>query len=420
MTRKILFYFVFVLWGWIIFVFFNFNEAGSDIYHLSFYYGELLQSIIEKGKFESYNLVNTNGVYLTFKAHRLPLIPYFIVLISKIFHTKDTNFISLIKNLIWQIPFYYSLLLVWRFPGLKKNLKILSISFILVFPQVIKNSFTLGMEEGYIISVFTAFFAILLFESEHSKSKYWKLLALMMICYWLKNNFVYIIPFMLGVIYYLCRDIKILTVGIIGYIICNLMLLSFNKMNTGKFTLQYPWKYWNLYKGNNAETFKYYPEYSLDVFDQISPILEKNQVKNEWEFDDFYKKVYQDYVSEHKKEVLTMYLKKSLILLVDIRPTGRFEKEFDKYQIIGMVFMFIFRLIEFYGMFLFLKIFRNKAVGLRVKMMVLSCLILYALYLSAFILAWGIERHISPLFVPVILGFLYAYSHYKSDLDSII
>ena len=417
MLQKIGFYLLFIFWGSLIYIFFN-AEANSSIFNLSFHYGELLKSLIENGKFEGYYLVNSNGVYLSFSAHRLPLIPYFITGVSKLIQSTDNNSIALIKNIIWQIPLAYSFGLLWKYEKLDKRLKIVALAFIFICPQIIKNSFTLGMEEGYIISLVGCFFGILLFEDQNSKSKYWKLIGILFICFWLKNTFMYIIPFLLVMVYFLTKKNKIVVIGFIAYLFCIFALMSFNKTNSGEFTLRYPFKYWNLYKGNNKATFDYYPKYSLDALDYNSPILQKGDVSNQWEFDDFYKKKYNEFVSENLSTVIWMDTKKLFYVLFDFRNSGGFTEEISFYHTIAVGFMFIFRIIQMIAIFLLLKLLFSKKQKTQDRLITFSALLFFAMYLAPYILGWGTERHISPLVLPVIYGALYGFSKLKPDFKS--
>lgn len=405
----ILLYLFYVVFGWALFVLY-YNAQGESIFKMSFHYGELIESIIKTGKYQGYYFVNTNDVYLTFSAHRLPLIPYFIVGISYLTSSTSVIVVGFVKNLIWQLPFTLGMFHFFNYPQVDKKYKLIFGGLILFFPQVIINSFALGMEEGYIIPILVGFFGVLFFKNrDEGFSKDLQLLGLLLISFWLKNTFMYILPVIIGVLFLFRRSYKFLAVGLVSYAFSVVVLMSFNLKNSGEFTLRYPFKYWNLYKGNNPKTFDYYPTYTLDAFDYIDPELQLGEVKDQWEFDDYYKEKYDSFINNYPSEAVWGYVKKFAVLFFDIRPNGKFTDDWSMAQVIGVFFMILIRVIQWLSVALGLYLLFSKNTK-EVKLTIFLYLSFLAGYFLPYVLGWGTFRHISPLFAPVIFGFVYIFS----------
>lgn len=412
MLRVLFFYLLYVIFGTTIFIVYN-KAWEQTIFQLPFLYGELLESISKTGEYKGYYHVNTNGVYLTFSAHRLPLITYFLYYSSRIFHTENMVYIAFIKNLFWQLPtaigFYY----FYTFSAIRRSWKLAATAFLLFFPQLTMYSFTVGLEEGYIIPAVTGFMGILLFNKNETTTKYLQLTAFLILLFWLKNTFLYIVPFMLLMLWVLSKNHKVALLGVVAYGISIYLLMSFNLKNAGEFTVRYPYKYWNLYKGNNPKTFDFYPKYTLDAMDYLAPELFPGEVKNQWEFDDFYKKKYDDYLKEQPSAVFLGYIKKFFVVTLDVRPNGKFLQKFRIQDLIGVPFMVVIRLLLWSSIFSMLwQLFKSHSLHLKLKMV--TYLAFLGIYFAPYIIGWGTERHISPLFVPIVFGFLFMYESFFS------
>lgn len=412
MLRFLFYYLLYVIFGTTIFIVYN-KAWEQTIFQLPFHYGELLESIAKTGKYQGYYHVNTNDVYLTFSAHRLPLITYFLYYGSRIFQTENMVYIAIIKNLIWQLPtaigFYY----FYTLPTIHRSWKLAVTAFLMFFPQLMMYSFTASLEEGYIIPVVIGFVGIFLFNKKETTTKYLQLTAFLILMFWLKNTFLYVIPFMIVLLWAVSKNYRIALVGILGYGLSIYLLMSFNFKNTNEFTVRYPFKYWNLYKGNNPKTFDFYPTYTLDAMDYLVPELFPGDVKNEWEFDDFYEKKYKKYLKEQPQAVYMGYIKKFLVVGFDVRPNGKFLQEFRVQDLIGVPFMVVLRLLQWATIVVMLwQLFKPHSIHLKLKM--ISFLAFLALYFAPYVIGWGTERHISPLFVPIVFGFVFMYESFFS------
>lgn len=379
---------------------------NSSIFELTFGYGKLLKNIILNG---TYTSQEHPALTIEFTSHRLPSIPYFIVLLTKLLGVQTIGWVALVKNIftafLLSSAFYFATI----DKKIKNSYKILGLLFVLTFPQLAVQGLSLDIEEGYVIPVLALFWSLVVYSGK--QTKFIKILFVILIgaLFFVKNTFLYISPVLVLIQYLLFKNKKVALASLLVLFLSATFSAYFNYQQSGKFTYKYSLEGWNIYNGNCARTMDVYPEYSIDILDYENPLLPPpGTVHNEWELDAFFKEKAYEYVRNNPEETIRRLFVKAFTVLIDIRPNG-IHKEHKRWEsplkIVGAVYMLFFRIMMWLCIaWALIDIFGSSKQN---RLFAYGFLIFIGMFFAPYILAFGFERHIIPLVLPILFTFIY-------------
>ena len=395
---------LYILLGSVFVYFIYLKEWDSSIFKLSFNFGDVVENIIKYGKFEGKYM---DGMDIPFRAHRLPGIPYFIALLSILLGTQKVFYIALVKNLIMALLWIPILNEGINQRQLKPLFKIVLAVFVLSFPQIFLHSLQIDLEESYVIPILAYYWILVNQQKPFNKWQKGYFLILPSLLFFSKNTFLYIVP-ILSVIIILSdfKKLKLVLGSLVFLAISGYGLATFNLKNSGRFTLKYSLEWFNIYKGNNELTSKFYPKYSIDVLDYLDIYKIPESIKNEWEFNDFFKQKAQTYYKNNLDKIIEFLPTKILTIWLDVRPNsvipGTEQSYFTPLKLLGVFYMVVFRIMQWFCLvYLFLQLFgknRKHFAGLSLKY-----ISLIGLVFIPYTIAFGFERHLLPVIIPTVL-----------------
>ena len=414
----LLIFLIYGIAGTVFFSYFYLQNWNTSIYTINFEFGDLLENLVKKGEYRSAfkkELFHTE-LPITYASHRLPLVPYFLA--STIFLTgiETIGKIMLIKNLIFMALMAISFYFTTTEKQIKAVYKWLLLAFMLSFPQLAFYGLGIEFEESYGIPAFALLWGLVTFSGKPTRNFKILFVFATVLLFFVKNTSLYICPLIPILYYILYRDKKVVAITYALLLISVLGLSEMNYKNSGKFTPKYSFEGWNFYKGNCERTMDYYPLYNIDYIDLVNPvILPKETVKKEWDNDVFYKKLAFEYVSTHKFETFKRLFVKAFTVFVEIRPNAIWlnENRFDSpVKYVGAFFMLIFRLLEFATIFAAIFSIRKHRKNKRLLTFSVAYLLFVAAFCGPYVLAYGYERHILPIIIPVIYSAFYYFNEF--------
>ena len=406
-TKLIIFTLIYLLVGTILVYVFYLDEWNKSIFQLSFNFGDVVENIIKNNKFEGKYIYN---IPIYFRAHRLPVIPYFISYLSIILGTQKILYVALLKNLIFSILWIPVLHEGINKKNIKPIYKVILAGFILSFPQIFLHGLQIDLEESYVIPILAYYWILINNDRPFTNNQKFAFLILPSLLFFSKNTFLYIVPILSAII--LISDkkkIKIVLISLLLLLVSAFGLATFNLKNSGKFTAKYSLEWFNIYKGNNELTSKFYPRLSLDILDHIDFYRIPDSVKTEWQFNEFFKNKTMNYYENHFDSIIKFLPIKIMTIWIDVMPNGfapfNEHRYFTPTKIIGIIYMILFRAVQWFCLiFLLLKIFgsdREKYFSLS-----LNYISLIGLYYIPYTIAFGFERHLMPMVIPTVLTFI--------------
>jgi hypothetical protein len=403
--KKITFFtLLYILLGSVFVYFIYLKEWDASIFKLSFNFGDVIENIIKNGKFEGKYM---EGMEIPFRAHRLPAIPYFIAGLSVLLGTQKVFYIAIVKNIIFALLWVPVLNEGINKSNIKPLYKVLLAGFILSFPQIFLHSLQIDLEESYVIPILAYYWILVNQQKPFDKWQKMYFLILPSLLFFSKNTFLYIIPILSVII--VITDLKKLklVLGSLAFLALSAYgLATFNLKNSGKFTVKYSLEWFNIYKGNNELTSKFYPKYSIDVLDYLDIYKIPANVKNEWEFNEFFKQKAEKYYENNLEQIIAFLPVKILTIWLDVRPNsvipGTEEIYFTPLKVLGMVYMIIFRILQWFCLiYLFVQILgKNRKHYASLGLKYIS---LIGLIFIPYTIAFGFERHLLPVIIPTVL-----------------
>jgi hypothetical protein len=377
-----------------------YNAWGKDVTNLGFGYGVLISSIENTGL---YKVCNVHYENICFSAHRLPLITYFLIFMKYL--GADISITSFVKTII-----SYSIICISFIVILKKFkfniVSIIPIILIFAIPKWILSYVEIGMEEPYLIPFLALITAIFIVNDNEPSAKYLILLVFsLVICMWLKHSMLYF-PFIFSVIYgikykSLQRAFLLISVCLVS----SLGIAFFNYKVSDNFTLSSSWEGWNLYKGNNEHSLKYYPSYNLDNLDNLGLIKSDTILITEWDYNNYFKEKAYTYIKSHPMEFLKGMFIKMYVYFLDFGDSGRSLGEnaySNKLEVVNSLVLLLFRIYFMIVLItsIFLAFFK-KGVSRLVK---INIYFFWAMIISIGGFHWvgfAYQRHFMPMALPV-------------------
>ena len=292
----------------------NFNIIFKNI---SFSNGEIIHNLYYKNEYF------TEFRNITFYLQKTPAIPFLIYFISLI--SKKFFFIIIFKNLlIFSIYFFIS------YVSIKSTQKSFFLFFLVsLVPIIIPYNFGVSLnfvyEDSLIAILLPSIFILLI---TNYKKKYFYIGIFFFILYFVKTSMFFII--LIIPILILMLDKKSFSKFIpITFSCLAILIWGFYGLNkTGRFPVLNTGSSFNSYVMSfalNKDFHKYYPLKSTDLIPTYK--LSKN-IKNEWEFYDYYKEINREYLKKNFNRYMKDFFIKAKFIFFGINRDGVL---YDKY-----------------------------------------------------------------------------------------
>ena len=288
----------------------NFNIIFKNI---SFSNGEIIHNLYYKNEYF------TEFQNITFYLQKTPAIPFLIYFISLI--SKNFFFIIIFKNLlIFSIYFFIS------YVSIKSTQKSFFLFFLVsLVPIIIPYNFGVSLnfvyEDSLIAILLPSIFILLI---TNYKKKYFYIGIFTFILYFVKTSMFFII--LIIPILILMLDKKSFSKFIpITFSCLAILIWGFYGLNkTGRFPVLNTSSSFNSYVMSfalNKDFHKYYPLKSTDLIPKYK--LSKN-IKNEWEFYDYYKEINREYLKKNFNRYMKDFFIKAKFIFFGINRDGVF------------------------------------------------------------------------------------------------
>jgi hypothetical protein len=388
----------------------RYTDRRTDIYKTQFGFGAVVESLVERHEYAAPSIFPGND--FTSRAHRMPLVPFFIAAIAAF--TRSMAAAYAIKAVVFgAIGFAAWALLA---PLVSGRRLALAVALLLLFPQFIGRAFDVHTEEGYLIDLLGLLTVLLLRIAVRRQAARWEIDALAGL-----NAAVFLtksgqLPYTLGVCaltWALTRDWRRATAVAAALVLAAGGWGLATWARTGRLTLGTSWDGWNFGKGNNARTLELYPRLHLDLLDHVP--YPDVRAANEWAYEDAQMDAALSFIRSHPGQTLRALTIKAFVALVDVRQNGVLsEKElrFQTIRAVGVGFMVLFRIASWA-----LALWSARAIVRRLKSgkadaayrLALVFLIPTALYLAPYLAGFVYERHVMPLVMTTALCALAAW-----------
>lgn len=342
-------------------------------------------------------------------ATRLPAIPYALGLFGRLL--DDPLAATLAKNALLLVPLGWVLARVW-IDGPRDPFVIVGIAFLLSFPQLVRHTLTLVPEEGWVIPLVAfAFHAFLMADRSMSSARIAVSAAAIAVLVLVKSTMLLAAPVLAAMLAVKCgrRRASLLAIGLVAAAILGLAALHF--VNSGRFTPTSSLSGYDFWKGNNIAALTHFPTRSLDAIGDLAPPW--TDELGEWEWHRRCLEAGLDFWRERPADAIELTRRK--LVQVFVRVTGEDSPSNfagrDFLKAAGVLWMTGFRLAMWSAIGLALwTLVRAARDGCPSREAVLDAagfLLLLAALSLPFVIAWGSERRLMPMVIPV---FLYLWS----------
>ncbi len=390
------------------------HRSGQSLGQLGFGYGVLIDAIRQTGEYRVAAGVHYPGV--AFSAHRLPLIPYFLLGLGDLLG-DNLGRIALAKCLLFNALLGIALLRVLQSVRAPAWAALLLLGFVLTMPRWGLNVFEVGLEEAYNIPALTLLFALLWFGDEAERPRpVWALsvgmvLALLL---FLKSSMVFwclALPVLVWLRHRNFRGAGIM----VGLVVLGLLgLAEFNREHAGRFTIGSSWEGWNLYKGNSEFTAELYPPYSLDILDYEGKIVADRPLTDEWDHSAYFTRRAVAFIKAHPGTFLELVARKAWIFYGEVRASGlaqRGESRYGKPMYLAQIpWMVGFRVMLWAAILLALRTVWRGPWRSDAALVALTYLAFLVLYSGFHLVGFAYERHIMPIVMPTAFYLLWRWS----------
>jgi len=378
-------------------------QAREDISlrNLTFGYGALIEAIETTGEYKVQD-VHYQGV--AFSAHRLPLIPGFLIAARSLVG-DDLRAVGRIKTAVFGSALLLALGLVLLRSNAPLWLSSILLSLVLFSPRWILQCFELSIEEGYNIPLLGLLFALLWFHSERPPTLARGLgigtcLALLLV---IKSSMLFLAIAIAPIAYIAWKKLKT-SLAIAVCVTASLLgLACFNAQVSGRFTVSSSWEGWNLYKGNNALTLQYYPTYHLDNLDDIGAVKADRPLLDEWDYDAYFKGKALTFIRENPMTFLKACVVKFQVFFLEFRETGMplgAKPRTGAPFVIQAAFLLLFRIALWAAIAIAAIRLWTAARSRSLCWVSASFLLFLALYSGFHIVGFAYERHVMPILLP--------------------
>jgi hypothetical protein len=397
------------------------HRSGQNLAKIGFGYGVLIDAIESHGQ---YRVCDVHYPGVCFSAHRLPLIPYFLIA-TKHLVGDDIGRIAALKCGLSAAMIAAAFLIVIRRSRVSRLMILLGICMVLGMPRWAMNFFEISVEEAYNIPALALLFSILWFvppPGDRLKQIFFgiSLGCVLGLLLFLKSSMLYwcfAVPILL---FLRNRDWRVAGIsgGLVAVTLIGLGL--FNAKVSGRFTVSSSWEGWNLYKGNSANSLKYYPHYNLDNLDYLGLVVADRKLVDEWDHNSYFKQRAIDFIRQNPATFAKLVAIKTWVFFFEWRETGYGLDEKPRENVLYSIqegMMLLFRGVLWWALILACwRLFKAFSTW-QLCWHSASFVIFLFLYSGFHVIGFTYERHVMPIVLPTVLFLFWAYgkSHSRSE-----
>jgi len=390
------------------------HRSGQSLGQLGFGYGVLIDALRETGAYRVDAGVHYPGV--AFSAHRLPLIPYFLLGLGGMLG-DDLGRVALAKCLMFNALLGLALLRVLQGVRAPAWAALLLLGFVLTMPRWGLNLFEVGLEEAYNIPTLTMLFALLWFGDEPERpGPAWALSVglLLALLLFMKSSMVYWCLAVPVLVWLRHRQLRLAGIMLALVILGLSGLAEFNRAHAGHFTTSSSWEGWNLYKGNSEFTAELYPPCSLDLLDYEGKVVADRPLRDEWDHSAYFTQRAVAFIKAHPGTFLELVGRKAWIFYGEVRASGlaqRGESRYGKPVYLAQIpWMMGFRVMLWAAILLALRTVWRGPWRSDAALVALTYLAFLVLYSGFHLVGFAYERHVMPIVMPTAFYLLWRWS----------
>ncbi len=344
-------------------------------------------------------------------AARLPFVPYFLVAIS--FVSNEQLLALLVKNLLVQLILAFVLYQWWRRESLQPCATAL-IVFVLVFPQVIRHGFSLIPEEGYLIALLAfVFHGILEAPRNQNLAAFTPYAVASGVLFLIKGSMLTLAPVVCLLFFYRTRRLDVLALFMLFVGAAMLLWGTTTLNNTGRFSLTTMYTGYEIWKGNNPRTLEFFPHHTLDALSAEAP--RRLEGESQWEWSRRCRNEAIDFIVSEPAVAGKLLLLRLYQVFIAVSAeesaswsSNRFGQIRPYLKVIGIPFMIAFRLLLLATLIYAIASATGSPKGSEQRTAATSYLVFIAAFSLPFLVAWGTERRVVPIVIPVVLYALHA------------
>ncbi len=377
-------------------------------------FGQYIKNLVQEGSY----YYKTDDGKRVFYALYVPLIPYFMAAIARIYNSVTFGFFA--KNLVAALLVAYAFKITFANTKIKMYAAIAALFFICLIPYNLNIMIDIDHEEGYNWSLILVLFSLICSVLFKEKLFHVVMISILIAALILtKSSHVYLCIF-LTIYLFIKLKSSVHKFIPVGFTLAAFLLWgTFTYTHTGYFASLNNMSSWNgrnLYKGNNEYTLKYYPKYHVDMLNFIDPLLKtKQNFSNEWEESRFFEAKAKKFILDNPLKALDLAWRKAIVFFIDVRENNVLPYVIKKFgdksllekamfhgsMIVNRLLLFLAIALSGYYAF-FTRKFKDFKWQRQVSLLYLSIVILYAL---PYIVGHNNYRHVVPL-IPMTVMFL--------------
>jgi hypothetical protein len=347
-------------------------------------------------------------------ATRLPAIPYALGLFGRLL--DDPFAATLAKNLLLLVPLGWVLARVWL-DGPRDLVVACGILFLLCFPQLVRHTLSLVPEEGWVIPLIAFAFHAFLCADRDAPTRRLALAPAMVATstlVLLKSTMLLAAPLLTAMLAlrHGRRGPAALAAALMAAAILGLSALHLT--NSGRFTPTSSLSGYDLWKGNNVHALAHFPDHSLDAISHLAPAWEPGI--DEWQWHRLCIEEARRFWHEHPVEAVELTRRKFVQVFLrvggEISPSDYTARELLKPA--GIAWMVGFRIALWLALAIavatLIRAWRGRDTPRDAVVDAIGFLALVAALAAPFLIAWGTERRLMPIVIPV---FLYLWSVWR-------
>ena len=401
--------------------FYSFAGTLSDF---PFRFGWAIESVARTGSLMACSPPPIHDNYCTF-ASRMPLLPYALVGLSKLVG-ENLLPIALAKTVLLDLLLLFYLGRFIAFTGANRATAAILLA-VFAGPQFMLHSLAPFYEEGYltpllaIVSILQLAYALGREDEFPAWARLPAYIAVSGALYLLKSTMIFVLAWNLMFLLFFVRlGAARRTVAVVALCMAPLLWGAVVYHVTDRFTVGTSIDGLNLLRGNNPAALALYPRYTIDrtvgdgvvevhgdKITQFDPAtvdtrFGTNPWRSEWELDDAYRDVALRWMGGHLDDVLRLTGRRLWVFFVEIRNTPLVPDSPKPAPLIlaaGMIWMAVMRLLMWGAIGVALNDLRRAVL----RRMAIGFLGLLAAYAVPFIIAYTMERHVVPIFLPCAL-----------------